>query len=288
MFQTLEQIWTTVRSYVGNNGWVTTTIDIGKTALAIIVIVALTVIALRIRKAIISRAFSLIHLTNKHQTTLEALARSVSRYVLLTIALLCILAAFGVQIGPLLAGAGIVGLVFGFGAQTLIRDVISGLFILFENQYTVGDTVTINANQVTGVVEQLNLRSTHIRTWAQQLVVVQNSEVRMSQNFSRQRMRAIIHCTVPYTVSYDTVVTAVHHVKEQLLTTMPHVFLTDADGAFVELPQLYGITDIETHPNSCKYTIVALVKDAHYNETCNALRRGLASQLLLSNDPQQL
>jgi small conductance mechanosensitive channel len=288
MLQTLAQMWMSVRTYVESNTWVATTLDIGKVALALIVIVALTVIALRIRKAIISRAFSLIHLTNKHQTTLESLALSVSRYVLLTIALLCMLAAFGVQIGPLLAGAGIVGLVFGFGAQTLIRDVISGLFILFENQYTVGDTVTINANQVTGVVEQLNLRSTHIRTWAQQLVVIQNSEVRMSQNFSRQRMRAIVTCTVPYTVPYDTVVTAVHQVKEQLLTTMPHVFLTDADGAYVELPQLYGITDIETHPTNCKYTVVALVKDTHYNEACNALRLSLATHLLMRHDAQEL
>jgi moderate conductance mechanosensitive channel len=112
------------------------------------------------------------------------------------LATLMILQQIGVNLGPLIAGAGIAGVALAFGAQTLIKDYISGLFILLEDQYSVGDVITLGAS--TGTVEDVNLRVTRIRSADGTVWFVPNGEVRQVGNLSMEWSRAIVDVTVAY------------------------------------------------------------------------------------------
>ena len=119
--------------------------------------------------------------------TMGGVLRSVTTFTVLTIAAIMALSELGVDIGPLIAGAGIVGIALGFGAQTLVRDFLSGLFMLFEDQYGIGDVVDLG--DATGTVEAVSLRVTRLRDVNGTVWYVRNGEIlrvgNMSQNWAR-------------------------------------------------------------------------------------------------------
>ena len=116
--------------------------------------------------------------------TLGNLVRSIVEYTVLIVVILMALRAIGMDITPLLATAGVAGLAIGFGAQRLVRDMISGFFLLAENQFTVGEVVTIGA--ITGVVEEVGMRTTHLRDEQGRMVVIANGDVNLVINHSRK------------------------------------------------------------------------------------------------------
>jgi moderate conductance mechanosensitive channel len=120
------------------------------------------------------------------------------RMVVWTVTLLLLLAEFGISLGPLLAGAGIVGVALGFGAQSLVRDFLSGFFILLENQFGVGDVIDISApgGLVSGTVEDLSLRTTSLRAFDGTLQVVPNGNIQFLGNKSKGWSRAIVDVNV--------------------------------------------------------------------------------------------
>jgi small conductance mechanosensitive channel len=121
--------------------------------------------------------------------TLLETAKNTVRVIILTIAALVALATVGIDIGPVLAAAGIAGLALSLGAQMLIKDFLSGLVILFEDQYRVGDTITVGS--VSGEVEKITLRRTNIRDAQGRLYVVSNGDVRVVGNDTREWSRAL-------------------------------------------------------------------------------------------------
>ena len=123
----------------------------------------------------------------------DALA-SLVRVVVWVVAFLLVLDEFDVNLAPLLAGAGIAGVAIGFGAQSLVKDYISGLFILVEDQYGVGDVVTVG--EATGTVEDLNLRVTRVRAVDGTVYFVPNGEIRKVGNSSMEWSRALLDTTV--------------------------------------------------------------------------------------------
>lgn len=125
-------------------------------------------------------------LTEARQARLNALQsalRSTSAFVLGLVATIMVLQAVGLNIVPLITTASVAGLAVGFGAQKLVRDVIAGLFILIEDQYGVGDLVTIGA--VTGVVEELGMRITRLRDESGKLWILANGDIAQVCNHSR-------------------------------------------------------------------------------------------------------
>lgn len=120
------------------------------------------------------------------------------RMVVWTVTLLLLLGEFGISLGPLLAGAGIVGVALGFGAQSLVRDFLSGFFILLENQFGVGDVIDISApgGLVSGTVEDLSLRTTSLRAFDGTLQVVPNGNIQFLGNKSKGWSRAIVDVNV--------------------------------------------------------------------------------------------
>jgi moderate conductance mechanosensitive channel len=135
-----------------------------------------------------------------------------------TIALLLILGNVGVNLGPLLAGAGIAGVALGFGAQSLVRDFLSGFFILLENQYGVGDLVDVNAagGLVSGKVETLSLRTTSIRAFDGTLHIVPNGNIQIVGNKSRGWARAIIDVGAAYAEDVERVKDVLEELFQEL------------------------------------------------------------------------
>lgn len=129
--------------------------------------------------------------------TITKVLSSAGVVVIWSLALFQTLSELGFQLGPLLAGIGIVGLAVGFGAQGLVRDVISGFFILFEDQYGVGDVIQIN-EVATGKVEQLTLRITGMRDLDGTLHYVANGGITHVANRSKDWARAVVDVGVPY------------------------------------------------------------------------------------------
>ena len=147
-------------------------------------------------------------------------------------AVLMLLSTFGVDITPLLASAGVAGLAVSLGAQTLIKDLIGGMFILVENQYTVGDAIQVGG--VSGEVERLTLRTTHVRDVNGHLHIVPNGEVRVVANMTRDWSRALVDVSIGYEEDLDRVLS----ILQQLAEAFAH---DDAFGPdLLERPEVVG------------------------------------------------
>lgn len=127
---------------------------------------------------------------------LSTVLRSIVGVVIWTFAGFMVLAQLGIDLGPLLAGAGVVGLAVGFGSQALVRDFLAGLFILVEDQFGVGDVVDVG--EATGKVEAVSLRTTRIRSVDGVLWHVPNGEIRRVGNKSQHWSRALLDVQVAY------------------------------------------------------------------------------------------
>jgi len=126
--------------------------------------------------------------------TLSAVLRSVCSAVIGTIAMIYVFGALGLQLGPLLAGAGVAGVALGFGAQSLVKDFLSGIFMLIEDQYGVGDVVDIG--EASGVVEEVTLRVTRLRDQNGTVWHVPNGQVQRVGNMSQQWARAVVDVAI--------------------------------------------------------------------------------------------
>ena len=134
---------------------------------------------------------------NTHQVnTLKSLLTSAFNYIMYFIILTVVLSLFGVNVSSILAVAGVGGIAIAFGAQTLVQDVISGLFIWGEGSITVGDVVDINGLQ--GEVEAVSVRTTVIRNYNGNVYTIPNGDIRTITNMSRNYKRAIVDIRCPY------------------------------------------------------------------------------------------
>ncbi len=133
--------------------------------------------------------------------TFSQVARSIVTLIILAIALLAFFWVLNINIAPILAGAGIIGLAISFAAQNLLKDVINGFCIIFEDQYAVGDVISVGS--AAGFVENLNLRITQLRDEEGRLVTIPNSEVRIVANLTNEWSRASLNIPVAYQTDID-------------------------------------------------------------------------------------
>jgi small conductance mechanosensitive channel len=146
--------------------------------------------------------------------TLSSVIYSVGLFVILFIAAMQILALLGVNMGPLLASAGVAGIAIGFGAQTLVKDFINGFFILAENQYDIGDTIKIAGVQ--GVVENMTLRRTVLRDADGTVHTVPSSDIQVVSNLTRDWTQVNLQVSVAYAVDSDKVIGLLQQVGDDL------------------------------------------------------------------------
>ena len=150
----------------------------------------------------------------QRRQTITPLVQSVSKYLVYFGAGVFMLDTIGVDPGPILAGAGILGLAVGFGAQNLVNDIVSGFFILFENYYLVGDY--IETDEASGYVESIELRTTRIRHHHGQVHILRNGDITSITNYSKEFVYAAVDIGVDYNANLDRVYAIVSAIGEQL------------------------------------------------------------------------
>lgn len=150
----------------------------------------------------------------KREKTLVWLFLATSKVVIALIALVLILSEVGINVGALLAGFGVAGIAVAFAAQSFVKDMIAGFIIAVENQYNIGDVVTVGG--VTGVVEEISIRRTTLRDLDGILHIVPNGEIRVTSNYTKAWSRANLDIGVGYGEDADQVMTIVRETWEEL------------------------------------------------------------------------
>jgi len=162
---------------------------------------------------------------------LTGVLRSVVTFIVWLIATFMILGAVGINLAPLLAGAGVIGVALGFGSQSLVKDFLSGIFILVEDQFGVGDIVDVEG-QVSGVVEGVSLRTTRLRSVDGVVWHVPNGEIRMVGNMSQHWSRSLLDVEVAYETDIEQAKAVVKRVADRIWKE---------DPAVLEEPEMWGV-----------------------------------------------
>ena len=168
-----------------------------------------------IRKAIVANNFLSPEAEKKREDTLISVFEGTFRAIIWIVAALMIIAELGVNIGPLLAGAGVIGLAIGFGAQYIIRDFFTGLFIILENQYRVGDVVCIK--DICGEVENINLRMTILRDVDGAVHHIPNGEIKIATNKTKGFARVNLVIGVAYDADLEKVKQVINQVGQDMI-----------------------------------------------------------------------
>lgn len=213
-------------------------ISIGEGALKILAISILSGIIIKVGKVMIENVFKVrtrspLRVSERREATLLKLLQNILTYVVYFIAFMMILSTLTIDVSAMLAGAGIVGLAVGFGAQNLVRDIITGFFIIFEDQFSVGDFVRIG--QFEGTVEEIGLRTTKIKTWTGELHILPNGNITEVTNFSLYNSMAVVDLSL----SYDSDIKKVETVISEVLKEMPNKY-----EEIVKVPEILGVQNL--------------------------------------------
>ena len=163
----------------------------------------------------------------KRSQTLSRFVTTALGVVILIAAVFMILSEVGIDITPLLAGAGVVGIAIGFGAQSLIKDLLGGLLILLEDQYNKGDVVKIAG--IAGLVEDINLRRTVLRDLDGIVHSIPNGQITTASNYTRDWARVNLDVPVAYGEDLDRVMAVINRVGQELAED-------DYFGKFIKTP----------------------------------------------------
>ena len=167
--------------------------------------------------------------------TVRALVTSVFNYIMYFIILTVVLSIFGVNVSSILAVAGVGGIAISFGAQTLVKDIISGMFIWMEGSIAVGDIVNING--LAGTVESIAIRTTVVRDFNGNLYVIPNGDIRTFTNMSRGYKRAIVDVRCPYEVDQARIVAILNEEMDKAGQEI---------AGLMERPEVMSILSFET------------------------------------------
>ena len=221
-------------------------------------ITAAHILALLLALATVWLVYTLIKLAMEALSSRGARAQTVTELIISTIRYLAVIVAvvwglsiLGVNTTAVLAGVGIIGLILGFGAQSLIEDIITGAFIIFEGQYNIGDIIVLD--DFRGIVRNIGVRTTTIEDTGGNLNVVNNSDIRNFQNRSRKSSLAI--CEVD--VAYDT---DIPEMEKLIAAALPKMYLAHQDLYSAE-PQYYGIETLAESGMTLRFAIP--VKEAN-------------------------
>ncbi|MFA7076299.1 MAG: mechanosensitive ion channel family protein [Candidatus Izemoplasmatales bacterium] len=191
---------------------------------------------------------SLLHIKTLRGTTITHLVNSSIKYLAFIIAIFLILSAWGVQTPTLLAGAGIIGLAISFGAQSLIEDIFSGLFIIFEKQYSVGDIIQIG--DFRGVVKEISLRVTKFEDINGDIKIINNSDIRGAINTSSSLSKATCEISIGYQEDLERVEKIIYENIKEIRNKIPKI---------VEGPFYLGVQSLGE--SSVVLRIIAMVNE---------------------------
>jgi small-conductance mechanosensitive channel len=256
--------WSTVTQWLSENqtAIISTSLKIAGVLLAAILVTRLLRRAVTRVEAKVSEHTTPIRALQRSQTLAKVLS-SAGIVVIWSISIFLVLGELGFRLGPLLAGVGIVGLAIGFGSQNLVRDVVSGFFILLEDQYGVGDVVQIN-QVATGKVEQLTLRVTGMRDLDGTMHFIANGEITHVANRTKDWARAVIDVGVGYGEDPAKVREVLERVSEEARAD------EDIGRSLYARPQVLGVERLGEY--EVIWRMIADTKPARQWEVSRALR----------------
>ncbi len=234
-----------------------------------IVTIFVALIILKVVKLSLDRFASRSGPLQKRRLTISKVSMSLTRYSVAVIAVLAILAIWGINVLPALAGLGIIGLVVGLGAQKLINDIISGLFIIFERHFDVGDIIEVDGFK--GEVIDIGLKTTKIKNWKNEIKIMSNGDVTKLVNYSKDSSTAVVDFSIAYKEDVQKVIDLLNADLPSLKEKLP---------AILEGPSVVGITKLDT--SSVNLMVTALCQNNQHYGVERALRARI-KELLEAN-----
>jgi len=199
---------------------------------AVLLWIIVGIVFIKISKLIIFR----IMRPDKHGVralTVAKLLSNIVKYLIWFVVIIISLTELSIDITPFIASAGVVGLAIGFGAQEIVKDFITGFFIIFDQSFDVGDTIEVDGFK--GTVQELGLRITRIRNWKGELKIINNGDIQTLINYSKADSIAI----VDFGVAYDTDLLKLQDLMEPLLDQIKNSYENITDS-----PSFLGVTEL--------------------------------------------
>jgi len=235
-------------------------------AVLLAVVIVVIIVARRIRRLVERRISDDKQIIKKRTFTFIGAVSNLIIIISVVAALLVIADQVGISVTPLLAGAGVASIVIGFGAQSLIKDLINGIFILLEQWYQVNDIITIG--DTTGTVERFNLRTTVIRDLEGTLHFVPNGEISKLSNRTHTWSRALIQIGVHYKENIDKVIKVLEEVFDELISDNKY------KKSILERPEILGEGGVsELSDSAVVFTIICKVKPGQQWTIARQLRK---------------
>ncbi|WP_409272861.1 mechanosensitive ion channel family protein [Neobacillus sp. SCS-31] len=240
-------------------------VAIGEGAIKILLILIVSGILIKIGKAAIHKAFDLrlkmpLRVTERREATLVKLLDNILSYAIYFIAFVMILTELTIDVKAMLAGAGIVGLAVGFGAQNLVRDVITGFFIIFEDQFSVGDHIRIDTFE--GTVESIGLRTTKIKSWTGEVHILPNGSITQVTNYSLNNSMAVVDIGIAYEEDIE---------KAEKIILEIIAKLANVHEDMVKPPELVGVQNFS--PTEVTLRVVAETKPMKHFAVARMIRK---------------
>lgn len=245
-------------------------VRIGSVFIKIVLIIIVSRILVTISRSAINRIFrnrqgGKLQIDQRRLETLRVLVNNVSRWVLFFLTVLLVLDQLGFDLRPVLVSAGVLGLAIGFGAQSLVRDIITGFFIIFEDQFAVGDAVTINA--FSGTVTEIGLRITKLKSFTGEIHIIPNGTITQVTNFSLQNTVALVDVSVAYEENIERV--------QQIITEVAKKVQEENEN-IVNDPQVLGVQSLG--PTDVVIRVTAECKPNTHAGVARQLRAGIKAE----------
>lgn len=238
--QFVDNVWRTLEDV---EMWKACAAVLGRIILILLISrLALFVVGRVIDRLTIDRDNTRLKLRSRRVQTLGRLLKNAAGYVTNFIVILLVLGEFNINLAPLLAGAGVLGLAIGFGAQSLVKDIITGFFIILEDHFSVGDV--IQTGNYKGTVEMIGLRATRIRSWTGEVFILPNGAINDVTNFSINNALAVIDFPVSVTDDMEAV--------KDVIRGVLHKF---DDANLIGQPDLLGVQTVNA--SDMTYRIIA-------------------------------
>ncbi len=201
----------------------------------------------------------------KKKETIESVVKNTSRYIFAAIVLVAAFKPFVGGLKEVIVAGGIIAAVIGFGAQKLINDIISGVFIIFEGTIKRGDFIHVNGELEGGTVEELGFRIVKIRLINGKLLTISNGEIRKMVNGSVEKRRIFESVIVSFKQNPSDVHTLLEEVCGELNEKHRHYLKKDKlTDEYIEAYKVYGLHSLDKSPYGYKFSIVATVNDTDY------------------------
>ncbi|MFA5526058.1 MAG: mechanosensitive ion channel family protein [Acholeplasmataceae bacterium] len=217
-----------------------------------LVVLFIALLILRIAKITLKRIGQKPGPNQRRKRTVARVIRSIIRYTVGILSILIILAIWGVNVAPALAGLGILGLVIGLGAQKFINDLIAGFFIIFEHHFDVGDKVEVKGFK--GEVIDIGLKTTRIKNWKNEILILSNGEITSLINFSKDYSIAVVEFGIAYQEDMQKTIEILNSELPKIREDFPEI---------VEDPKIIGVTNLNSSSVDMRATCKTL-NEQHY------------------------